>query len=392
MPEQTEVADTPEVRSDLNPPPDTGFNSMKEKLEKLMSEVRSKPETKPLDTTPVDQPELKKIEKKEKQEPAKTEAPKDEPAKADAPKEKEDKAFVSPSRENFKKLEQDRDTWKKKAESISVMEKELADLRQKLSETQGIKPEEVESLKKERQALNDRLEQVALERSDKFHSYYQNKFDSAMEAAVDAVGKERSEQIKAVMEAPKSAWRKDILNELISGMEKEVDKLSLLAAVTKYDEARSERERELGNWKANLQKLREHEESKAREENERGLNRRKGILSEVLKVAESSFPSFQEKEGDADHNAHVTKSRKLVEEFIMGTATDDMVKMLPAMAAEGERLMLLLPKLEAQLKEKDEALAVLKNAAPKPGEQKQSEKEEPMGFKERVLANWPNPK
>lgn len=363
--------------------PSPGFNSMKEKLEKLMGEVIKPVQQKPMDTQPVDQPVLEKVPKpgEKPAEPAKAEPPKEDP--------------VSPKAADWKKLKAERDDWQKKAERATALEKELVEVRQKAIES-TIKPEDFEALKKDRQSLSDKLEQVALERSDRFHNHYNNLFTQATEAALEAAGKDKADQVKAVLEAPKSTWRKAILNEIIGQLDNDVDKLSLLAAVTKYDETRSDRDRELANYKVGLQKLREQQQSERetaqKQAEHNNVEMRRGVLSEVMKKA-AAFEAFQEKEGDADHNAFVAKSRKLTEDFIMGRTEDGVAAMFPALASEGERLLKVVPKLNEKIAELEKALEAYKGAAPTSGEQPGTQKTDtkPKGFVETVMQNWPKP-
>lgn len=383
----TEVLDAPQTGNDA-PPPTTQINRMAEAFKNLVENEVNKPPApdKPIDTTPKPLPEAKK------------EPPK-EPLKTEPLKEAE---ITKPKPSDWQALQQSRDEWKRKAETFSKekvdvsskLEKEINDYKAKLVEfeTKSAKPEEVEALRKERQALQEKVERLDLASSEKFSSYYNSKFEQAVTQAVDAVGKDKTDQIKTLLEAPKSAWRKAQLNEIVGAMESEVDKLQLIAAMTEYDRTRSERDKQLDDHKVNLSKLREVQQQQQREAQERDVARRKGIVTDVIRKAADSFEVFKEKEGDADHNAAVSKAHKLVEDFVMGTLDDSVAISLPLKAAEYDRVSKLIPTLQAKIKEQEEALANYKQAAPKGGEIPPGQKpasDRPKTFKEQVLEMMP---
>lgn len=377
MADESAVIEAPETPAPRSP----GFNTLADKFKADMDQVL-KPapvQQAPIDTAPKELPEVKKEPVKPKAEPAKAH----EPAKPD---EKTDEAamFSSP---NWKKLVADRDELKAKVKASTALEAQVTEYKTKLAElqTKVINPEEVETLRKERQSAMDKLERVALEQSDKFSSYYNSKFEQAMTQALDAVGKDKADQVKAILEAPKSAWRKNVLNEIIGGLDNEVDKLSLISAMNEYDKVRTERSKQLDDHKTNLSKLREVEQQNHREAQEKDVARRKEMADRVLNAA-VKFEAFQEKEGDEEHNASVLKSRKLVEDFFTGAMDDATATSLPIKAAEYNRLIKLVPTLQAKVKEQEEALASYKQASPKSGDIPPGQSQEaPKSYKERVM-------
>lgn len=348
----------PEVRG-------KGFNTMVEQLEKGIAEVRKQSEQPtPPDTRPVEQPTVKR-------EPKPGEKPPEPPKPVvDTKDAKEPDTFVSPSAANFKKVTADRDSWKQKAaeheaavkahaEKMAALEKEYTEFKTKTT----IDPKEIESLKKEREEYASKLERVALAETPKFRDYYNAKFEQAVTQALDAAGKEKADQVRALMEAPKSAWRKGVLNEIIESMESKVDQMNLLDAVNKYDATRAEREKELENHKAALRELRAVEERQTQEKQERENMNRKAFVADVLKKAEV-FDAFKSKDDDAEHNAQVAKNRKTVEDFIFGTLDVNLVGMLPVLAAQGEHLQKVVKAKDAKIGELEEALKKYQGAQP----------------------------
>lgn len=342
-------------------PSGPGFNTMVEQLEKGMAEVRIKPaEQQPVipDTRPVEQKPVEKIQKTEPAQPAK-------PA--------ESEPFVSPKAADWKKLKAERDELHKKAtehettakthaERAAALEKEYSEYKAKTT----FNPEEIETLKKDRESAHALLERVALEQTPKFRDYYNSKFEGALAQALDTVGKDKAEQVRAVLEAPKSAWRKGILNELVEGMESQVDRLNLIAAVNEYDRTRDERSKQLDNHKSALKELQAHETKSKKDQEERATALRqanqKTLIKETLAKAEN-YESFKAND-DPAHNAQVAKNKKVIEQMIEGTIEDSVTLMLPIMAAEGERLTKVTADQKAKIAELEEALAKYKTAQP----------------------------
>lgn len=383
------IIEEPTQAESANIPRSEGFNNMASQLDKLMSEVVKQPAEHKVDASPTKLPEATKepIKIDEATLPPKQDEPVKEPPKADD-------MPANPKAADWKKLKTERDEWQKKYEAVSKYEKESAELKAKLSEVQTkFNPEEIETIRKERQTLAEHLERVALEQTPKFKDYYDSKFESALSLAVDSVGKEQADKIKAVLEAPRSKWRKDALNEIIGGMENEVDKLQLLSAVNRYDEVRGEREKQLADHKTNMSKYREVEAQRQKEAEQADENRRRELVTGTLKKAVEKFESFKEIEGNAEHNESVKKAHSLVERFIMGSMNSAEVLTLPLRAAEYDRLSKIVPTLEARVKEQEEALAALRGASPKPGEQPSTppagDQGKPKGFVDAVRAAWP---
>lgn len=281
----------------------------------------------------------------------------------------DDKTFTSPKAADWKKLKGERDEWQKKAtehetaikthtEKLAAVEKEYAEYK-----TKTVDPKEIDEIRKANESLNAQLQRHALSETPKFKSHYGNRFEAATARALDTVGKDKADQIKAVLEAPNSAWRKGILNEILMGMDTELDKLNLIAAVNEYDRTRDERNKELDNHSANLRELKAREQAEQQQAAERQLNNRKAILAEALKEAEK-FDAFKTGD-DAEHNLQVAKNKKLVEDFVMGgNIPDSVVLMLPVLAAEGERLQKVTSTQAAKITELEEALKKYQGAEP----------------------------
>lgn len=374
----------PEVRSE-------GFQNMAKQLEGAMASFHKPPtEAPPLDTRPVEAPPLKKETK------AETKPAEKAPEKPASPAEKkEDEPFVSPKAADWKKLKAERDEWQKKAteheaivkthsEKAAALEKEYSEFKAKSS----VDPKQVDELKKAIEERDAKLERIALSETPKFRDYYNSKFEAAIGQALDAAGKDKGDQVRALLEAPKSAWRKGILNEMITGMENEVDKLSLLDAVNKYDAARSERDRELDNHKSALRELASVEQRHKQEQDERRAANRKAYTAEILKRAEA-FASFKPSD-DPEHNAQVERNKRLVEDFLNEKLDSGVVGLMPVLASHGEFLERTMKVKDAKIAELEEALKKYQTAAPAlegGGDPKPEPQSSGASYTEQVKAN-----
>lgn len=369
MPEEATVAEREPVSdADVTVPgaPSQHFKNLVKGMEDVLSGKSAATPDDHGDTRPAKQSELQPVPKPGEKPPAEK-----APAKAEAPKDDGEKEpFTSPRAADWKKLKAERDEWKQKAtdhetavkthtERAAAIEKEYTEFKSKAGD-----PKEIEVLKKEREDYAARLERFALQETPKFRDYYSNKFELAQTRALDAVGKDKADQVKAVLEAPKSSWRKSILNELVSGMDNEVDKLNLIAAVAEYDGVRDERDKQLENHKANIREYKAVEAKKQQEAQERQVANRKAVFTETLKAAEK-FESFKASD-DPGHNAEVQKNRQLLEAFIMGTGEipDSLYAMMPILAKEGERLIKVVEAKDAKITELEDALKKYQTAQP----------------------------
>lgn len=367
-----------------------GFNTMAEKMEKMMAEVHATP--KPPEPAPDNRP----VEQKAlKPEPKPTDKPKPPAAEPEKPATEKDEPFVSPKAADWKKLKAERDEFSKKAsehetaakthaEKLAAIEKEYTEYKTKTA----IDPKEIEALKKANETYAEKLERLALQETPKFQNYYNSKFEAALNQALDAVGKDKSDQVKSVLEAPKSAWRKGVLNEVIGGIESEVDKLNLIAAVNEYDRTRDERDRQLANHRENLKEYHAVEEKRKQELQERNVAHRKTILDTFSKEA-AKFESFRTGD-DPEHNVQVAKNSKLLETFIMGGELDDAtLAMLPIQAAEGLRLQKVVAQRDAKIAELEDAVKKYQTAAPalEGSGAPASEKATPKSYGEQVMEN-----
>lgn len=255
------------------------------------------------------------------------------------------------ARDLIKTLNTEKKTY---AEQLKAKDDEIVKLRTKPEVPKDFQ-EQFEATKKERDEYSALVERLNIENHPKFKAHFEPRFKAALDAAIEAAGKERG--IETILEAPKGPWRKKAIAEVLEAIgDDEVAKLSLMTAVQRYDDIRSERNQHLENSKSEAKLLRETEakEREAREKkNKEDLNR---AIATAMERA-SKFDAFKEIDGNEDHNKTVEANKEAVRKFLSGEAGRDDYMDAPIQAAEAKRLRVELERVE---KERDEALAAVK--------------------------------
>lgn len=368
-------------------PPGSVFNDMASKLEKAMSEVNKRQSQPEADTGPKDN--LKTTDSKKKPDAATTDA-KTETVATD---EIESKTITSAKAADWKALKEKLKTHETQAkeweQKHKVVESEYTEFRKKAGDVAVIEQtkKEKEALQVERDRFKTQLETVALERSEEFSSFYQEKFDTALKKAKDAVGTE-SERIEQLMQLPPTKWRKEQINairdELIGSDQGQLD-----IAISQYDEARSDKEAKLKDSKTNYAKLIQMQTDRAAQDRLSTDKRREAITASVLTLAKD-YDSFKPSD-DTNHNATVAQNEEFVKKFITGRLEGTDLALMPILATEAKRYKdVVVPALAKQVEELKAALAQYQGANPTPaGGSRVDAKGQPKGFIDTFNEMWP---
>ena len=385
----TDLPDEPmdAAESDVIAHPSASFNDMASKLEKAMSEVNKRPEQKPTaDTGPKDN--LKITDSKKKPETAEAKEPTLAP-----PDELETKTITSAKAADWKALkdklkahEAQAKEWETKHK---LVETEYQEFRKKAGDVAVIEQTKAErdAIKAERDKLQAHLETVALEKSETFSSFYQEKFDTAIKAARDASGAE-ADKIEQLMNLPPTKWRKEQINairEELTG----VDQGQLDIAIAEFDRARADKESKLKDSKTNYKKLMEIEADRAAQNKLATDKRREAVTASVLTLAKD-FDSFKPSD-DAATNAAVAKNEDFVRRFIGGQMEGTDLALMPILAVEAKRYKeSVIPSMAKQIEELKAALAQYQGANPNPtGGTRVDSKGGPKSFMDAFNEAWP---
>jgi hypothetical protein len=412
MPAETEVIDVPDepvttvIPQDKLPqspatspdddhvalPPDPGFqlNSMQDKLNKLMGEVLAKPEAKTVE--PAIKPDAKPADKPADKQADKPATDANKPAEPDPPEN-----FTSAKAADWKRLKDaiaQRDAKLNEIEKkVLLKEKELAEAQNKFKaeDRSPIYTKQIEELKAERDKLTEKLEAVALEKSERFSGHFQKTFDSAIARAKDAAGKDNSERVEQLLNLPPSQWRKERLNEIRQSLTG-VDQGQLDVAIADMDRARSEKDMALSKSRENYQRLQDVQKQEAAQNQQLIAARTEAMVQRVLSMAKQ-YEAFQEKENDPEHNLQVKLNGERIASFFKMQLPAEEIATMPIAAAEGKRLLeKVVPALQAEIAQLKQALEDKKTAIPNAaGGTKGSNatQAKPKSFTEHFREHWP---
>jgi hypothetical protein len=374
------------IKDDMVIPPSQAFNSMAEKLERLMKETTAKPAAEaPKSTAPdasdkVQTDSRKPAPKTE----AKTEVKTDDAATITSPKAADWKIV----KEAKAKAEAEAADYKAKLEA-TMKEMEALKSKPQIDPVFEAKKKELEEAALERDRLRTELETVALERSDKFKNYFDRKFQSAEKQAKAAVGEEHASGIVELLAMPPSKERKERINEIREEL-LGIDADAFSAAVRAYDEAREEKVEQLKDAKTNYQKLMELQQQEHLTKQQEAERRAELSAAQVLSVAKKDIDSFKPSE-DPSQAAFAAESEEFVKKFFQNKLAASEVALLPVLAREATRYSsVVVPSLQAKIKELEEALSKYQGASSRPaGGPPASPKGSPKSFIETFNEAWP---
>jgi hypothetical protein len=337
---------------------DSGFNSMRDKLEAGLKEVKAQSEPKP--------------------QPAPTEP---QPAKEE-------------HKSDWRKLKEKAAEAEKRALEYEAKLKETdAALKERLAEVETLRkldPKEFEATKAEKQKLQEQLEVVALEKSERFTGHFDKIFKESITNAKEAAGTEHAEAIEHLLQLPPSKQRKDAIAQIMEGIANELDKSQLALAVRDMDKARAERQEALANSKQNYAKLQEVEKSERERQSAENLRRTDMVITEVLNKAKE-FTAFSQIEGDEAHNNSIKSREEKIAKYFRNQLSDSERVLIPVLAEEALHLRTkVVPLLAEENKRLIAALASLKNANPSlEGEGKPVPTNGEQGFISAFQQHWP---
>jgi hypothetical protein len=332
--------------------------------------------------------------------------PEPEPEPDGGPRSLDDDDAVPPSiksqkaADDFKLIKKQRaEAEKSYAQEKAAREKlegEIAELRKSAeSKPTGPSGEEYKNLVAERDKLQQQLETVALERSDRFQAKYKRTFESAISRAKNAVGDEHAAKIEGLMALPSSHWRNQQIEAIRESIETGVGKGQLDLAVAQMDAARDDQAQELTNAHESYKALQEEEKQSAEKLAGRVEAERAKMVEDAKKLAAQST-AFVEIEGKDDHNALVKERFARLEKFLKGGDPENAAATLVKYAVMAEEDQFLttqyIPALQEHIKTLEEELSAISGAEPSLGgttPTTPTKSRKRKGFTETYLENMP---
>lgn len=252
------------------------------------------------------------------------------------------------SAQQWKKFREERDkAFSERDTKIKALEEELGALRTKASNATS--SAELEEIRKERDALSERLRIVSVERHPKFEAYFKNKTQAQMEMAKRIVGKERAEEVEKILSLTDGEARTTKLMELLGDLSS-IQQVQFGGVLNNLEAIQMERENEIANASKTYQEMVESER-KVGEERRKGLE---ATFEAALQKAtgKDGVPMFQQREGDdawnKDVNNRIAAARsilfsdqppeKLVQAALNAMAYQPLIKALEFSVNEAAKL------------------------------------------------------
>jgi hypothetical protein len=262
------------------------------------------------------------------------------------------------SAQEWKKFREEREREKSERDAkIKTLEEELTGWKGKASSL--VDPKEVDSIKKERDALSERLRVVSVTEHPKFKAYFKNKTDSQLALAKRIAGQDRAEEVEKILTMPDGEIKTQKLEELLAEMPA-IKQMQFGGVINELDRINLEREQEIAKAGETYEQM-VASEQKAGEERRQTLE--KVFTGAVERMGgKDGVAIFQMREGDEAWNSAV-KSRieaaksilfsqqdpeRLVEAALHATAFKPLLQALQFSVAEAA-------KLTSQVKELTEA-------------------------------------
>lgn len=302
MPEPTIVAD---VDPDTNRTP--GLNSMREKLDTLMGEVRvAQGAPKQTSTVPEPKvtPDVAPIPKPVGQVPA-PEAKTSEQAKQD---DDDVPASIKSTKaaDDFRAIKKVRDEYKTKAEQLEARAKELET---KLASAPKIDTTELETLRKQKAEAEEFVKKFAIEHDPRFQEQYNTRIEAGINRIKSVVGGAEGEKLAQLVKLPDSQYRTEQIETVLADLSP-FKQTRFSVAVDDLEKAMAEKESIVKHARENFSQLEriKREQISAREEGEKKARAQVfDSVIEKVKDSKDGLPIFQLKPDDEAWNTQVSE-------------------------------------------------------------------------------------
>lgn len=275
------------------------------------------------------------------------------------------KQFKAARKEEKAALEKQRDDIKAEKERLAT---EIETLRKS-----GPSPE-LDELRKERDALSDRLRTVAVEKHPKFEAYFAKKTGDQIELAKQIVGSEHAASIEKLLKQPDSDYRRQSIRELVAALDP-LDQSQVGGVLNSLSQIERERQTEISNARTNFDALtKQEQDANTQRQTQRFKDAEKTFNDTVARAKAENFlfKNSDNTEWNKSVEERLSAARKLVFETqdpprLMQAALDAVA--MPALLQDSLAKAKEIESLKAQV-------ARLSAAAPTatPGERPASEK------------------
>lgn len=330
------------------------------------------------------EPQAKAAEKVEPSKPAKADKPaapeldipdallsKKEKAKPEVVEAEREKAIKEQTAgmsqkaaDRFRAIEAKAHAAEQKAARAEKLEKELAEVQEKLKG--AIDTSAADAMKKQVEELSELLDKNALTEHPRFKAKFDIPLAKEIATASKLVSKEAAGEVEALLSLPETAQRNRRLNEIADELDNVAQK-KFLNAIDAADRLSNERAGEVANWKVNktrLAEVTEAEKEQAQEHHKRSIDKALKTVLPRFTDDEKGVELFRKVDGNEEWNKVVESRLENVRKLTAAELTKEDTAEMAAWAISGSeyRKMFLTQRvLVARLQEE---IATLKSGEP----------------------------
>ena len=266
------------------------------------------------------------------------------------------------ARENFKRFQEQSTA---KIQGLQAeLEKTQAEF--KALKESGVQSEsvakELETLRAERQQLNDEIEKIAFERSPKFRQQYIAREDSLKNQALKllkSAGVDETLFEQAVIASEKKKF------ELLSDESLSDGHRSALASLLiQYDMLQEEKNQALSKSKEYASQLAQEEESKKQAEITQFQEKEKQVFTSALERISKTYEPFTKVEGNEAWNKQVETNVEVAKKFFSGQLSWDELAEMALYGSGAKTIHHMFKTVQTKLNEANAEIKRLKSASP----------------------------
>lgn len=289
-------------------------------------------------------------------------------AEVDADREKaikEQTAGMSPkAADRFRAIEAKAHAAEQKAARAEKLEKELADVQERLKG--AIDTTAADALKKQVEEYSELLDKNAITEHPRFKAKFDIPLAKEIATATKLVSKEAGPEVEALLSLPETAQRNRRLNEIAGELE-EVERGKFIKAIDNADRLSTERAGEVANWKVNktrLAELSEQEKSQAVEHRERSIEKALKSVLPRFTDDEKGIELFRKDDGNVEWNKTVEARLENVRKLTAADLSKEDTAEMAAWALAGSDYRKLFLTQRVLVQRLQEEIAALKEGGP----------------------------
>lgn len=253
-------------------------------------------------------------------------------------------AYKKADKERLDKLGTERDEWRKKYEEGEKRWKENPAI-----------PPDYETVKKERDQLDQQLKTTAVENHPKFKAYFESKTKEQLDLA-ERIGGENGKEIVELLKAPDGQWKDQRLTDLLAGLSP-LQSSRIASVMNNLSQIANERQQAIEKAREGHDQLLKQEQDKARERQDSAL-RLFDEMSAEIKDAKNGNLAYQPRDGDQKWNEAIAPRIEAAKALLFGKqeprtmirAAFDALS-LPVVLEQTKALMQENDQLKSQIKE-----------------------------------------